>query len=248
MKNWRTILSLLVLLLCFGGAVYAVRSSLFIVTQIEVDTPNEKRVSSRSIQVLAGIPLGQVRLWDLDLDAVRTNLLRNAWIESVSLQKIYPSTLRIGVELKRPKALVEVEKGKLSYVTQDGIPSMKADFDEGADLPLLLGSFWTKHSRISDGLRILEAWDELGVQDFSELSALSFEDGRGIVALATYYLGKGEPVRTYVELGQDFDGIDENALRHIKRVFQYLVDHSQTAKRISLSDQQKIVVTPGSGS
>src|SRR3954467_10524233 len=82
-------------LLCIAAGVgFAIRSPLFLVQVVEVgDQPESAPVSAQVISDLAGVPVGKVNLFDLDLKSVERRILTHPWIRQVSLMKRFPQTL-----------------------------------------------------------------------------------------------------------------------------------------------------------
>ncbi len=77
--------------------------------------------------------LGNILL--CDLDRLRADVRRVAWVKDASVQKVFPSTLRITVVARTPFALVE--RGGLGLADEEGRVLERADSPEGYGLPVV---------------------------------------------------------------------------------------------------------------
>src|SRR5699024_7690815 len=59
------------------------------------------------MQNMAGVPAGTTLL-RVDAAGIRDNLLKNAWVQDVSVNRVFPDTLELAVTERTIEAVVEV--------------------------------------------------------------------------------------------------------------------------------------------
>jgi len=123
-----------------AGFFLAVREAyLFLITWEEltirkVDVVCAKDNLRRALQDhFATSRLGNILL--CDLDRLRGDIRRAAWVKDASVQKVFPSTLRITVVPRTPFALLE--RGGLGLADDEGRVLERADSLEGYGLPVV---------------------------------------------------------------------------------------------------------------
>lgn len=97
-----------------GGAaldMFVYRNPDFAVQQVEVKT--DGKIAAEEIRRWSGVKIG-VNLIGLDLAAVKRNLERVSTIESVSVERVLPRTLKIRVTEREPVAQVNVPRTSVS--------------------------------------------------------------------------------------------------------------------------------------
>ncbi len=242
-NQWVAILGIFV----FGGSFWmidcALHSDQFLIRKLEIATTNAKVIGKKSIETLAAIPLNKARLMEVDLEQVEKNIYRHPWIESVLLQKIFPDTLKISVKIKQPIAVMQKSDQTLQYVNEKGERFGELSFDRPNDLPVLLGEAWREENRIEQAIEFIKNWNSEQLDDFVELSALEYDAARGIRGLTLYQIPRlNEPVRTLLEFGQTVGTSAFNRFQSLRQVYQYLIEHSKIATKVSIFKNKKIVV------
>jgi cell division protein FtsQ len=108
-------------------------SSYFAVTTVEIR--GNSRISSREILEVADL-VKEGNILALSIDAIEDDLFRNPWVEELSVKRILPGTLVIGVKEKVP-AFWLLHEGKLHYA--DILGRIIAPLEPGkfASLPML---------------------------------------------------------------------------------------------------------------
>lgn len=257
LRKWSAILFLLTVL---GGVAYGIRavvhSPLFLVQVVEVaEMPDEAPLDARAITDLAGVPLGSVSLFELDLTAVERRILANPWIREVSLTKRFPQTLAIAVTFREPHALLQKPGGDLAYVDSDGQIFGRVNLMTEADLPILTGlapgsgegSREDYRRRMTDALRLLDDWNRSPLESVCRISSLSWDAGRGFHAIV-YYPAGGPRARAAVDFGREINLSMDNQFRRLYGVIRYLSGHSIAATEIWADSGKKIVVRSSHGS
>jgi cell division septal protein FtsQ len=246
--------SLLALVAAGWGVRSAMRSPMFLLQVVEIaDLPHETPVDASTISQLAGLPVGKINLFDLDLKPVERRVLLHPWIREVRLDKHFPQTLSISVTFREPQALMQSESGALAYVDVDGKVFGQVDLRVQPDLPVLTASTAASTARILEALKLVRAWEGSELSRAARLSQLQWDADRGFRALVSYPLPSSSAPeargRTFVDLGQDFDGDAIKAqFERLSRVFEYLTSHKVLARQIWADADKKIVVKTTRGS
>lgn len=93
-------------------------SPVFMITDIE--TTGSAHVSQDSVAKLAQIPEGTTLL-NVDESAVESNIKKNPWVESISIERKFPNTLSISVNEREVGAIVLMNSGSVAwYIGTDG--------------------------------------------------------------------------------------------------------------------------------
>ena len=98
------VIAALALALVVGGfAAYS--SSLFTIESVSVK--GVEHLTSEDMQNLAGVPAGTTLL-RVDAAGIRESLLKDAWVQDVSVNRVFPSTLELAVTERTITAVVQV--------------------------------------------------------------------------------------------------------------------------------------------
>jgi cell division protein FtsQ len=114
---------------------YVVTSPRFGAKTILVEGNQRRRPDE--VAGLAGIAVGQ-NLFSLDEKQSERALLRDPWIEKVTISRTLPSTVRILVQEREARALAELG-GTLYLTTRDGEPFKPLEPGDPHDLPVVSG-------------------------------------------------------------------------------------------------------------
>ncbi len=114
------LIALAVLAGLFAGAYW---SNLFAVEQVTVS--GVEHLTSTEMAQLANVP-SDTTLLRVDAAAIKSNIMRDAWVEDVDVQRVFPNTLNLAVTERSIGATVEVgvDDGKsteLWALSEDGI-------------------------------------------------------------------------------------------------------------------------------
>lgn len=144
-------------LLLVGSYVALAEGGVFTVRQAEVlGTDN---TSSLEILRAAGID-SRTSLLSLPVGRVRAKVEAVPWVESASLERVWPGGVRIAVKERRP-AILALVQGELYYLDPDLKPFTPVDPDATLDLPVLSGLVKADLLQPDDEMRALLA----GVKD-----------------------------------------------------------------------------------
>ena len=92
-----------VALVITGGIAY--NSDLFTIEDVQIS--GVEHLTSDEMALMANIPEGSTLL-RVDVDNIRKRLMQNAWVQDVSVNRIFPNTLEINVTERSIAAVVEV--------------------------------------------------------------------------------------------------------------------------------------------
>ena len=98
------ILAAVVLTLAVGAAVLYF-SDAFRIEEVQVE--GVEHLTTTEMEALAGVPSGTTLL-RVDAGAIEQNLLRDAWVKSVTVNRVFPNTLQIVITERTVAAVVEV--------------------------------------------------------------------------------------------------------------------------------------------
>ncbi len=241
-----------------GLAVWAIEealySELFVVRNLEVAYLSEptlpsglpfEPVQKAAIQELSGVKLESQNLTAIDLRQVEANLRSNAWLRTIQIRKIFPSTLRIEVDFRIPIAIVQERDEPLFYLDQDYETKVPVQPEIVGNLPLvhLQSQPVEKRGVYKEIGEILANWRQTGLHSLGEISGFQWSEPKGLQALLLYKIPNSrEPARTWLEIGQFYGSQLFDDLVRLSRVLNYLTVNSITASQIFLAGNKKIVV------
>lgn len=117
------------------GASAMSRAPELTVDRVRVE--GNERLSDGEILELLELTEGS-NILTLDLDEVRTKLLRSAWVRDVSLERVLPATLTLSIEERTPVAVAVMRE--LYLLAEDGtVLDQVSPFSHIAELPLARG-------------------------------------------------------------------------------------------------------------
>lgn len=96
------------------------RSSVFAIESIDV--VGAEHLTSAEVSALVSVPQGKTLL-DVDTEAIKSSLLRDSWVKSVTVNRVFPSTLQIVVTERQISAVVEIPMGKTQTIQNWAIAS-----------------------------------------------------------------------------------------------------------------------------
>lgn len=149
-----------------------------------VDIQGADHLTDQELSALASIPQGATLL-NVDSDSVIKSLMRDSWVESVDVNRVFPATLEIVIHEREVGAVVEVPTGNTQTIqnwllSKDGVWLMAVpskDSEVGSQISELI------HQDAEDALHITNV--EFGVRpeigaectDAAILNAVSIING-----------------------------------------------------------------------
>ncbi len=247
---WVSVMSVTAIVALFMGILGVADSDLFMVRAVEVvdasggPTEGEEisRVSTpldaQQILDIAQVPTESTNLFSLKLSGIEKRLLAHRWIKGTTISKRFPQTVSISVVFREPVAMVQNADGALFYLDSDGTAFAPLNLKSNSNLPVLVNF---PPEQIGAALRFVKAWEGSGLELKSRLSALEWDDEKGLQVMATYALPES-PGRVRVELGLAFSAELDSQLGRLKEVITYLSANNIRARQVNADLGKKIVV------
>ncbi len=250
--------SAIVVLGTVASVFYALRSDLYTVRTVEVESSVEPPpLSSQTILKMAAVPTGRVSLFRLDLVAIEKRLLASEWIHHVNVRLKPSDTLSIFVAYREPRALIQSKSGGLALIDGSGRVYGSANLVSAPDLPIIGGVTEQSADRIQQVLKLLSSWEASSAAAGFTISTVDWDDERGFRALVSYVMGhsksnaaqvKPQLGRTMVDFGNDISSNLDVRLAQLANVFHYLSEQGVAVRQVWADAGKKIVVKTARGS
>ena len=118
-KSFRKVIAISLLFIVLLGLYSATQSELLDVDEIDVLITGGNEISSNEIIELSGISLSQSMI-SVDSDEAKSLVMNNPWIEDVEINKEWPSTISIWVDLRQAFAYVVTLEGASATIDEKG--------------------------------------------------------------------------------------------------------------------------------
>lgn len=118
-KSFRKVIALSLVFIVLLGLYSATQSELLDVDEIDVLITGGNQISSNEIIELSGISLSQSMI-SVDSDEAKSLVMNNPWIEDVEINKEWPSTISIWVDLREAFAYVVTLEGASATIDEKG--------------------------------------------------------------------------------------------------------------------------------
>jgi len=118
-KNFRKVIAISLVFIVLLGLYSATQSELLDVDEIDVLITGGNQISSNEIIELSGISLSQSMI-SVDSDEAKSLVMNNPWIEDVEINKEWPSTISIWVDLRQAFAYVVTLEGASATIDEKG--------------------------------------------------------------------------------------------------------------------------------
>ncbi len=105
-----------VLLLIFGG-IFLYRSDIFHVNNVQVN--GVSHLTSQEITSIAAVS-DDSTLLRLDAGGIISRLKDNAWVQDVSIHRVFPDTIEINITERAPGAVVDINEKSTWVISTDG--------------------------------------------------------------------------------------------------------------------------------
>lgn len=170
-------------------------------------------------------------MYDLDLAAIRRDVVSNFFIKDAVVERDLPSTIRITVHERIPLALIN--NGQILYVDEEGVVLPHSISKETFDLPILSGvssaaslkpGTRIKDPEVQEALVILSAAKLVGKELYHVLSEVHLRNGGDIVLYAAeggvpIIFGHGNVASKMVRLEQFWNEVvRERGAQHVQYV------------------------------
>ncbi len=113
----RIVIAIVVVLVVIFGSIFVYRSDFLHVENVKVN--GVSHLTSSEITDLAAVP-DDSTLLRLDTTTITSNLEQSAWVQSVSIHRVFPDTVEINVVEREPGAVVRVSDKAIWVISTDG--------------------------------------------------------------------------------------------------------------------------------
>jgi cell division protein FtsQ len=241
MKFWmKLIFALVVVPSVFGGLVYSLHErGFFNLSSLEISVLKADEHSSFYEPLAQKIEkaLSQHKgssLFQLDLTELKTQILKEPWVEQVHLTRRWPQSIQIQIQSKKiPFILIEKDR-YARPVLEDGTLLERVPLERAPQAVVLVGPDFRDQLELRQkAVRVLsEVPKEAGVLTQSKISEVRFDTKDGFWLTL---VGGGTQVRL---------GHEQFALRaaRVSQVLNYLQDREMNARVIDADLSKKVVV------
>ena len=118
-KSFRKVIAISLVFIVLLGLYSATQSELLDVDEIDVLVTGGNEISSNEIIELSRISLSQSMI-SVDSDEAKSLVMNNPWIEDVEINKEWPSTISIWVDLRQAFAYVVTLEGASATIDEKG--------------------------------------------------------------------------------------------------------------------------------
>jgi cell division protein FtsQ len=127
-----------------------------------VDVRGNVRAGDAELLRLGGLSEGGQNLFQLDVEAVERAISTHPWVNTVHVERHFPT--RVSIVVTEHQAAAVVSLGELYLVDRDGLPFKRLQAQDGLDLPVITGldrEGYTEHplearERIVAALEVLQ--------------------------------------------------------------------------------------------
>lgn len=188
------------------------------------------RTQTDKVLEAAGVKAG-VRLFAVDVQAVRAAVERLPWVRRARVVRQIPSTLTLVVEEWTPAYLVRLER--LYYLTREG-HVVRAPVDQGLDYPVVTGLTAADLERPGPTrVSVLELFERVDhYLKPPEVSEIHFDAGTGV----SLYTGSEPGQGIFLGVG-NFD----EKFKRLDRLRRQLARTGQAARAVNLAYDDKVI-------
>jgi cell division septal protein FtsQ len=166
-KNFRKVIAISLVFIVLLGLYSATQSELLDVDEIDVLITGGNQISSNEIIELSGISLSQSMI-SVNSDEAEFLVVSNPWIEEVEINKEWPSTISIWVDLRQAFAYVVTLEGESATIDKRGTVLKLSKSDSPDDFVNLLVEELAKPGNKILGIEMLLAATEAITPDLKE--------------------------------------------------------------------------------
>lgn len=149
------------------------KNSYFAIQKVDV-VGDFKQLTIDQIIKVSQVSLGG-NLFNVSLNKIEENVLREPWVEQVSVRRQAPSTLWIYVKEQTPTALLLTDK--LYFVSDKGVAFKEVGQESCRDLPVFTG--FAKNDSLNDALNFLHFLEGSSDFDLFGLSEIHYNEATG---------------------------------------------------------------------
>ncbi len=239
--HWLTGLSVLGVLTF--GVVQSVHSSLFYLHNVKLEpmSPGYPLAPKTALD-LARVPVGSVSLFDLNMAPIEARLMADTWVKGVILGKQFPNTLSLKIVERLPVALLSESNGRVLYLEGDGTTFEDQAMVYPKELPILTGFKAQNIEELKKVNHFIATWFAADHIPGLKLSSINDDEKMGLRAVISYPMRNQKQMRAVLEMGMNVEEASLIPVTRLKKVLDYLSEHSMPASKIWLGDGKKIIV------
>ncbi len=178
------------------------------------------------------------KIWQVDISALRTELMQNNWFKMVSVTRRYPNEMSFIVDLEHPVALL-ANGNEILAVAEEGQLLEPVKISYLPSLPILRGENFTRslvlRKMASDFLHDISSNSELSIHTIAEMT-YSKEENFSLLIL---------PSKSIVKMNSDH--VTLKAAR-VAQVIEYLNSNQMNGRVIDARFSKKVLVRLRKGS
>ncbi len=236
---FRLISIFVVIPVTLGGALYFLnQKNYFNLDRIEVLIDNgqlESHYLKPQVEVVEKMieaSRGQ-SLWRLDLSKLQQEIQKLNWIESVSLVRQWPTTLKAKIKPLDVKLLLMTKKGQFYPIVREGEILNPIEIKNVPDAMILRGDIFQRNSNLrKKAVSILENIPAHGTFSRTQISEMSYKEKEGFWVTL---IRNGTEVR----LGEELVPLKS---ARVSQVLDYLKSNQFDARVIDADLSQKVLV------
>lgn len=118
-RRLRWLVALAVILVLILAVLAVARSPVLSVSRVEINLAGAKHISVRQVESAANVPL-HTPLVGVDVGAIAQRIAQLPWVETATVQRVWPQTLSVSVTERRPVAQAPNGAGGWSLVDEAG--------------------------------------------------------------------------------------------------------------------------------
>lgn len=188
-KPWLPLASKVVFALCVVALVivgYRAIAAASVFRADAIDVTGVERASAERISQIVKRKAATSNVWQLDLNALSSELSKEPWVRTAIVSRVLPSGLRVRVTEREPRVVVRIANGQLMWVDDDAVQLARVEptddlppfFLRGFDETLTTSAQAENRRRIAEAIKMSREWHGLGVME--RISEVNVDDLRDV--------------------------------------------------------------------
>lgn len=151
-----------------------------------IDVTGVERASAERISQIVKRKAATSNVWQLDLDALSSELGKEPWVRTAIVSRVLPSGLRVRVTEREPRVVIRTSAGQLMWVDDDAVQLARVEptddlppfFLRGFDETLTTSAQAENRRRIAEAMKMSREWHGLGIME--RISEVNVDDLRDV--------------------------------------------------------------------
>jgi cell division protein FtsQ len=153
-----------------------------------IDVTGVERASAERITQIVKRKAATSNVWQLDLEALSSELGKEPWVRTAIVSRVLPSGLRVRVTEREPRVVIRTGAGQLMWVDEDAVQLARVEptddlppfFLRGFDETLTTSAQTENRRRIAEAMKMIGEWRERKVVE--RVSEVNVDDLRDVRA------------------------------------------------------------------